>query len=208
MLVKLSSPKVLLLSSFWLCVIGSGLYLLGAYDSRPGSTGTPLVRWPEESPIRLDPVRPTLLIFLHPRCPCSRASIDELVSFAASHGDRFSANVILYRPKLASEDWDRAEAAVADDATIPGFRCWNDPGGQAGRRFGVETSGHVLLYDPSGNLLFCGGITPSRGHRGENLGLDALVTLVEGRKAGHSRSPIFGCPILDPRPNSGAETTQ
>ena len=150
----------------WLMGLGCGFFLLGSYHARAGRPGEPSARWPEGSLICLGPDRPTLLIFLHPRCPCSRASLAELASIAASYRDRFAAHAILYRPYVPPEDWDRAEAAATDAASIPGLRRWKDPGGRLGRLFGVETSGHVLLFDPAGGLLFGGGITPSRGHRG------------------------------------------
>ena len=35
-------------------------------------------RWPPSSQIPLDQTSPTLLLFLHPRCPCSRSSLAEL----------------------------------------------------------------------------------------------------------------------------------
>ena len=194
----------------WLSATGLGFFLLGAYDARPGGPGTPPSRWPAGCPIGLDPDRPTLLIFLHPRCPCSRASVAELAAIAESHRDRFAVHAISYRPEGPSEGWDRAEATGADEASIPGLRRWSDRGGKLGRRFGVETSGHVLLFDPAGDLLFGGGTTPGRGHRGGNLGLEDLVARLEGGRAGPGRSPspIFGCPILDSRPVPSAEATQ
>jgi hypothetical protein len=202
---KITSKYVGIFQLIWLSGTASGFFLLGAYHARPGQPGKPLVRWPEESPVRLDPDRPTLLIFLHPRCPCSRASVAEIASIAASYPDRFAVHAILYQPEGPSEDWDRAEAAAAEEAPIPGLRRWTDRGGRLGRRFGVETSGHVLLFDPDGGLLFEGGITPSRGHRGGNLGLEALVARIERRDVGAGSSPIFGCPILDPASASRAE---
>jgi hypothetical protein len=208
MFSKISSNYFGIFLLFWLSGTVSGFFLLGAYHARPGQPGKPLVRWPEGCPIQLDPERSTLLIFLHPRCPCSRASVAELASIAASYPDRFAAHAILYRPEGPSEDWDRAEAAAIDEALIPGLRRWTDHGGRLGRRFGVETSGHVLLFDPVGGLLFEGGITPSRGHRGQNLGLEALVARIERRDVGAGSNPIFGCPILDPTSTSRVELTR
>ncbi len=191
--------------SIWLAATGSGFFLLQAEHARPGRPGTPPVVWPEDSPIRPDPVKPTLLVFLHPRCPCSRASVTELASVLAALGDRFVAYAILYRPENPSEDWDRAGSAGVVDESVSGLRRWIDPRGKVGRRFGVETSGHVLLFNPAGQLLFSGGITPSRGHRGENPGLDALIAPIEGQGNGSERSPIFGCPTIDPDSTSRTE---
>ena len=195
--IKSTNTSIVLIST-WLALTGFGFFLLQAEHARPGRSGTPRVVWPEGSPIQPDPVKPTLLVFLHPRCPCSRASVAELGSVVATLGDRFVAHAILYQPEKPSEDWARAGSAGLIDESVSGLRRWIDPGGELGRRFGVETSGHVLLYNPAGELLFSGGITPSRGHRGDNLGLKALIARIEAQENVLERSPIFGCSTIDP----------
>jgi hypothetical protein len=71
-----------------------------------------------------------------------------------------------------------------------------DQGGVEARRFDVEGSGHVLLYAPSGKLLFSGGITPSRGHEGDNAGRSAIVSLILRGHAPVDHTPVFGCSLL------------
>ncbi len=65
-------------------------------------------------------------------------------------------------------------------------------------RFGVKGSGHVLLYQPSGRLVFSGGITPSRGHEGDNPGRAAVISLVLQGRSPVNRTPVYGCPLLEP----------
>jgi hypothetical protein len=72
-----------------------------------------------------------------------------------------------------------------------------DRNGVEAARFGAETSGFVTLFDVSGHLLFRGGITASRGHAGDNVGADAIVSLVNGAPARHRQTPVFGCGLLD-----------
>ena len=81
------------LSSFWLAslcfggwLLASGIVVLEVHASRPGDAGTPSPRWPEGSPIPRVGSRPTLLIFLHPCCPCSRASVAELAHIMSRAG--------------------------------------------------------------------------------------------------------------------------
>ncbi len=188
--------RVLSLSIVWLASVVSGFLLLGSYQGRPGPSGAPPARWPEGTPLRLDPALPTLLIFLHPLCPCSNASVDELAEVAESYRGRLAVQAILYRPDAGAEAWGSGGTIVEESA--PGLLRWWDDGGRLGRRFGVETSGHVLFFDPGGSLRFSGGITPSRGHRGPNPGLEALASRVLGSASEPGRSPVFGCPILDP----------
>src|SRR5258708_3319639 len=92
------SKSLIALLLIWLSALGSGFVVLGAYHARPGHPGTPPVHWPEGSPIRLDPVKPTLLIFLHPRCPCSRASVAELAALAARAPERCAVHATVARP--------------------------------------------------------------------------------------------------------------
>jgi hypothetical protein len=72
-----------------------------------------------------------------------------------------------------------------------------DDEGREHARFGVETSGHVLLYDAAGKLMFSGGITPSRGHSGDNTGRDAVVRLLRHGGVERTKTPVFGCSLKD-----------
>jgi hypothetical protein len=131
-----------------------------------------------------------LLIFIHPRCPCSSASLDNLDRLAALCPGQFTARIVAYRPSDVTQGWD----VPAGPPSVP---IWVDVDGREAKRFGIESSGHVLLFDPSGRRLFSGGITISRGHRGGNPGLDHLIDAVRGGHVGSGTAPVFGCPILD-----------
>src|SRR6267142_2092292 len=72
-------------------------------------------------------------------------------------------------------------------------------GGEA-RRFGVETSGAVILYDSAGKLAFHGGITPARGHEGDSFGRQRIAALLEGAPADRADAPVFGCTLDESRP--------
>ncbi len=86
-----------------------------------------------------------------------------------------------------------------DLAALPGLTIWPDLGGEEARRFGMATSGHVLLYDPEGRRIFSGGITPARGHRGDNRGRQAVLDRILGTERGIAESPVFGCALATPR---------
>ncbi len=185
----------------WGLAVAGGMFCLGAYMARPGDPGAPPVRWPASSVMRLDDRRPTLLIFLHPRCPCSRASLAELAAILDRCGERVAAHAVLYRPPSAGEGWfpPDLQAALADRT---GLGVDPDPGGEEARRFGVATSGHVLLYDRQGDLIFSGGITPGRGERGDNPGRATVVGTIMGGNGEDPGNPVFGCPLATPRPTS------
>ncbi len=191
--------------SLWICSLAvwgiavvTGCVILQAYAASPGPAIHPLPSWPEGSVIPLDGRRPTLLMFLHPLCPCSSASVDELFELLGRGGDRVAAHVVILRAGSRKvETGPRIDGSLRE---LPGLATWDDQGGKLARRFGVFTSGHVLLYDPLGRLLFSGGITPARGHRGENFGRSAVLAELLGEPADRCSAPAFGCPLFDPQP--------
>jgi hypothetical protein len=154
----------------------------------------PPAAWPAAVPISLDARRLTLVMALHPQCPCSRASVRELAALMARSGDRVSAMVLTVRPAGAPPDWTDTDLR-RDAAAIPGVHVVDDVDGKASIAFGATTSGQTALYDPHGRLRFTGGITDGRGHEGDNAGLDAILALVRGGEARSSSTPVYGCPL-------------
>jgi hypothetical protein len=71
--LKKSALAWAVLGALWFGGVAAGLGWLASYASRPGATGRAPATWPETSAIPRDPGRPTLLLFVHPRCSCSRA---------------------------------------------------------------------------------------------------------------------------------------
>jgi hypothetical protein len=178
-------------TAVWAITIAVGCLALEAYANRPGKARPTPSGWPLDSVIPLDGRRPTLLMFLHPLCPCSRASLDELAELIARCGDRVSVHtVVLHTDSLKKEGLDRV--------MLTGTKTWQDDGGAIARQFGVLTSGHVLLFEPAGGLLYSGGITPSRGKSGENLGRSLVFASIMGERP-LSPIPVFGCPLFDSR---------
>jgi hypothetical protein len=89
----------------WLATIVTGTYLLLAYANAPGEAGSPPEAWPQSSQVPHDKNRPTLVMFMHPHCPCSRASIGELAEVMAHCQGRVSASVLFLRPTEMATDW-------------------------------------------------------------------------------------------------------
>jgi hypothetical protein len=189
--------------ALWGLVVGAGFLLLQGYAARPGDAGKPPVSWPAGSLIPRDGRRPTLLIFLHPCCPCSAASLAELAAILDRHGDRVSAHALLLQPSRPPRQWRRS-AIEQELANLPDLHIWQDRNGAEALRFGVVTSGHVLLYEVQGRLTFSGGITPARGHRGENCGRAAVLARIFGEEGEVAENPVFGCSLATP----GAPTSQ
>lgn len=155
--------------------------------------------WPEESRLTLSQLRPTLLIFAHPRCPCSRASFRQLERLLTPlHGQVDSVSVFCV-PEQASAEWLQTDL-VMFAGQLPDMEIRFDEGGTECQRFGAMTSGLVMLFSPAGELLFQGGITASRGHEGDNASSAALAALINGSPAAVDRMPVYGCPLHAPDP--------
>jgi hypothetical protein len=168
--------------------------MLVRYSNTPGITANAPRRWPAGASIHPKPGRPVVLIFAHPRCPCSDATFGELALIMAQARGRVDAFVLLYTPRTGGSDF--AQTRLARNAgSIPGVRLIEDPDGVESRRFGAATSGQTLFYDAHGSLLFSGGITASRGHVGGNYGRSAVLSLLETGHAPRKTTPVFGCSI-------------
>ncbi len=191
------------LLTVWGIAVAAGTLFLGAYAAAPGAAGQALPDWPRDSVIPLDGRRPTLVMFLHPLCPCSRASVDELTEILGRCRNHVRAHAVILRtPSLEGARGPRIDRQLQD---VQGLRAWYDDGASLSRRFGVLTSGHVLIYDPSGRLLYSGGITPARGHRGENFGRSAVLAALRGERTERTGVPPFGCPLFEVQPAGTTE---
>jgi len=192
---KVFLPIVIII---WLFGIGVGLRFVFAYENSPGTVGRIPKTWPVESRLSHSLDLPTLVMMVHPHCPCSRASVSELSLLLAQVQGRVNANVLFVRPQGVPENWEIAEL-WASVARMPGVKLSVDNDGVEAHRFGSSTSGQVMLYNTNGQLLFSGGITASRGHSGENDGRSAIVTLVTQQgQALTDETPVFGCQLFGP----------
>lgn len=181
----------------WGGLVGLGLFWMWQYEVTPGADlSSP--RWPNNTQCELDPTRPTLLMFAHPRCPCTRASIGELSEFVARCPGKVDVRVVFLKPSGSSKDWERTDLWQTASA-IPGVTVLQDLDGAEAEKFGATTSGYALLYTPDARLLFAGGITSARGHSGDNAGRSMLESLVmheaPNAKGQHESFLAFGCPL-------------
>lgn len=188
--------KLVLLCFIWLLTISVGIAMVLRYENASGAVGPVTPHWPSVKQVSLDPARDTLVMFVHPKCPCTRATLGELNRIMAQCDGRIVAQVFFLQPKGFSDDWVHS-GLWGTAAAIPGVTVHTDPQGLIGQKFGAETSGYVLLYNPAGQLLFSGGITGSRGHAGDNAGEDAIDALVSGQNSGLTHTTVYGCSLLN-----------
>jgi hypothetical protein len=191
----------------WSAAIGMGWWTLSSYEfSREPSprAAANVVHWPANSNLMRAAGRPTVLFFVHPRCPCTRASLAEMERawVLDQKGTEQSPQLIVVAtvPENGSEDWTTT-ATIERARTLPGAQIVMDRGGIEAERFGVVTSGTVMWFDAAGHRLYAGGVTASRGHEGDNAGRDALAQLLRGSQTPGRGLPAFGCRLCLPEPS-------
>ena len=181
----------------WLLVIALGYSALLDYGFKPGVAGHPPAEWPSISKLLRNRDGPTLVITIHPHCPCSRASLAELSSILSEHAGRAKAYVLFVRPAGVAKGWEQTDL-WRTAAAMPGVIPVPDESGREASRFGAATSGQTMLYDRNGMLRFSGGITAARGLYGDSAGGEMIAALLNDRPhSGHA--PVYGCPLLNRR---------
>jgi hypothetical protein len=185
-----------LLGATWMAALAFGGHVLFKYETTPGSLGSVTSNWPSATIIPHQTDKPTLLMFAHPHCPCTRASIGELAQIMAHAVGKVNAYVLFVKPPKAEAGWDDTDLRRSA-AAIPGVTVATDENGVEARRFGAETSGHTLVFDPRGSLVFSGGITASRGHAGSNAGENAVLAAITQRSFDLARTSVFGCSLTE-----------
>jgi hypothetical protein len=180
------------LLTLWIAAVGVGLSRLWAYASVPAPASQVAPAWPAQSSVPRAQGLPTLVVFAHPKCPCSRASIGELARMMTHVHGRLEPVVLFYRAANTEPGWEKTDLWDAA-AAISGVRVISDPDGAEAEAFGVLASGHTLLYGADRRLLFSGGITSARGHAGDNPGSQAIVALTLNSGPAIARTSVFGC---------------
>lgn len=192
-----SAPAWMVGGALWMGLVVAGMGVLVRYSLAPGAPGHPPDVWPVAATIARSPATYTLVLVVHPHCPCTRASLDELDGIMARCHGKLVSRVLFVQPEGFTEDWVETDLWRHAES-IPGVVAMVDARGVLAGRFGALTSGQTVLYDPRGRLLFSGGITGARGHAGPNAGATAVVTSVEGAPPTTTRTPVYGCPLHDP----------
>src|SRR5579872_5475779 len=120
-------PIAALTIAAWLGLVATGFAFWERYESTPG---------------RIDDAKDAprsgsngweLVLFVHPHCPCSRASLQELAELTQRTKTDAEFRVVFVRPENAPEGWEHSE--LWDVATaIPRVRVSCDSDGSEARR--------------------------------------------------------------------------
>ncbi len=179
--------------TLWVGAITVAFSALARYSASEGPARAPSDKTAGFFALHRQPGRPLLVMAVHPLCPCTDASLDELGDLLArSHGS-CDALLLQYHPLQGTPDWPvditpRKLGGVAVKVVL-------DEGGKIAAELGAETSGHVVFMDARGTVRFHGGLTIARGHRGKSPVQDSILTIVQGGTADLISAPVFGCTL-------------
>lgn len=179
------------------------MFVMADYSATEGKAGEPPERWPNKLPSELttENNKPTLVMFAHPLCPCTRATLWELESMANRLHGLFTMHILFFEPENSNampDVWEASDLKTIANR-LPGTSVHVDVEGEIARHFGAYTSGQVLLYDTNLQLAFTGGITPSRGHTGTNPGKARIISSILSDSAVDPLKPslhsVYGCSL-------------
>ena len=182
--------------AIWGLMMVIGLLSSANYQWGQGALASAPARWPHASKLKHPERRAAIVMFLHPFCPCSRASLAEFANLARQAPVSADLQIIFLTSSKFTEAVETCER-WREASKIPNAELSIDADGKLARQFGANTSGTVLVYDRARRLLFDGGITPGRGHVGPNPGIAAVTAISRGEAQRHSDYPVFGCALFD-----------
>jgi hypothetical protein len=190
-----------ILAGAWVVLVVAGMGVLWRYKSTAGPATSSALSWPDDSGLARTEGAPSLVVFVHPCCPCTRATLGELSALLPRFAEHLTIHVAAFEPAEPPPGWNESELPSALES-LPEARFVVDTEGREARRFGAVTSGHVVLYGARGDLLYSGGVSSARGHAGESPGLARLRAALEAEFGGApaariAGAPVFGCALFD-----------
>ncbi|MBC7530849.1 MAG: RedB protein [Oligoflexus sp.] len=194
--------KIIWMSFAWMAPIVFGFYLLDKHTMEAGESANAPVVWPQGSALIRSNDQFNLVLLIHPECPCSLATVNELEKLMSKSGDRLKSKVLVYRASndLTGEGGSLLRSRLSGLLNV---EISTDVEGQEAKRFGSFTSGQALLYNAEGVLVFSGGITGSRGHEGDNAGETAIIELINHRSRALPSAPVYGCELFQTTQTKG-----
>ena len=91
------------------------------------------------------------LMFVHPKCPCSRASVSELAVLLAHSAGNLRSQIIFLKPPGKDDSWTHTDL-WRDASKLPATVVISDVRGRETSLFRVAVSGETVIYDAAGNL--------------------------------------------------------
>ena len=183
-----------IMAILWLGAAVIGLGVLGVFAQTAGGVDAPPTEEAAALPARTNTAPFRLVVAVHPKCPCTSATIGQIERILADAPGRLTCTVLAYQPAGAAADWLDTKSIRTSRERL-GAEVIADADGAMAQRLGMSVSGSVVLYSPEGTAEFFGGLTSARGHEGDSSGKDAVTAIVLGKPALYTMAPVYGCRI-------------
>lgn len=185
---------LLVVYTIWIGLLLIGHTVLFEYELTAGPLSNSKRIFPDRSLIQLTHSCQNLILFLHPACPCSAATVDEFRDLMGQGEKDSVGTVVFFMPRAKESEWSVAPI-ISSVKRIPNVSTLYDADGSQAKLFGATTSGHLFLYDGRGILQFSGGITGSRGHTGDNQYFELAKRTIVCKSPQFATAPVFGCSL-------------
>ena len=195
-----------LIAALWLAVVIGGAILLNLHATTPGQQGEAPARWPVASRLARSTSGATLLVFVHPYCPCSRTTLGELAAIMAACRGRVTAQVLFVAARGRESDLGSRTNCGRPPQAIPGVHAVVDTERSRGREVwrpnvgpdaALQRAGRMSLYwrhyrfaramratiRPTSNRVLSGQST-SRNEPGTDVRLSVVRRRVDGQFRG------------------------
>ncbi|MAT69365.1 MAG: hypothetical protein CMJ58_07535 [Planctomycetaceae bacterium] len=196
-ILRTSKLGVAIHLTLWLGLCLYGLASLLAYSQTPGLSARPPHRTNVDVPRPADSSCYELVVAIHPHCPCTRATLEQLSRILRATQKQLRVTALFYCPGDVPDSFVETDL-LSTAQSLPGTTIVIDLDGAQAARFQMYTSGATVLYAPSGEPVFFGGITVSRGHAGDCLGTDAVIAAVNRQERLATHTNVYGCPLRAP----------
>lgn len=194
------SARIVLLFGLWLALLLCGVWVSLGFEKTPakviqsaGAVSSNSLNFSKSKEFQL-------VVFAHPQCACTKATLSELARFLGRNKN-VSGRVYFIVPK-AFASWKNSETFKLA-SRISGVDVRIDNDGQLAKDFKASASGECFLFDRKSTLLFHGGITLARGHEGDNSGLEQLTAIVQRKSELTARNVVYGCSLFDSNGETG-----
>ncbi len=185
---------LLVVYTIWFALLLIGHTILFEYELTAGPLSDSKRIFPNRSSVQLTHSRQNLILFLHPACPCSAATVDEFRELMREGEKDSIGTVVFFMPHDKESDWS-VMPIISSVKRIPNVSPLYDADGSQAELFGATTSGHIFLYDGRGILRFSGGITGARGHTGDNQYFELAKKTILCKSPKFTTTPVFGCSL-------------
>jgi hypothetical protein len=144
--------------------------------------------------VGLEPGCITLIIGLHPHCPCTRGISEELNRLAAESED-YRFVVLASCPQDAMSSW-MDTPSIRELERLPRTRIIADECGMIASSLGMIRSGHVIVIGADGFPRYSGGMTSSPLHSLGRPAREAATEVAVGTPLSATTAMVFGCPLV------------